>query len=129
MNPIAQAHLAAAARNLTIARDLLHHLPQGLASPAYEWVVVLSFYAAVRSVNGYLLASNRGSPRTDSERNREIWADPELERIREPYLELLNWSRDARYVLPHDSFGIDYADTALNDAEQIDGLVRLLLGT
>jgi hypothetical protein len=109
LDPVITQHLDAAARNLIIAQDLLHHVPDGLDQPSYEWVITTCFYSAVSYVNAYLYFAGYPDPRSHAIRNRIIGVDSRLLSLRDNYLELLNWSRDARYTLPHTEFGADRA--------------------
>jgi hypothetical protein len=53
---------AAAERNLLIAEHLLSHQPDGLDSPPYEWVVIVSFYSAVRCINAWIQLKHDRAP-------------------------------------------------------------------
>jgi hypothetical protein len=127
LDPIVEKHADAGARNLTIARDLLVHTPNGLNDPPFEWVVILAFYSAVRYVNAYLYSKNRTPPGSHSERERQIYYDSYLNSIFSDYTTLRDWSENARYALSHASFDGYKAQTAVGYAEDIQKLVKRLL--
>ncbi len=121
--------MAVAERNLTIASDMLNHGSPSLEQPAFEWIVVLSYSAAVRSMNAGLLALNGTRPRTHAQRSRQILSTDDLRELLEKYADLENWSRDARYVSSPENFDEDIAHLAMGNARQITQHIRETLST
>lgn len=115
---------AAADRNLTIARYLLENRLDRLGSPAYEWVVIVSFYSAVRCINAWIQLKHDRPPVNHGERFRAILNDPALQELLEQDSLLRSWSEQARYTSPASAFSFDHASMALQFAQSIRDHVR-----
>lgn len=124
MDPVPREHFDVAERNLTIAIDLLHRQPEGLDQPTYEWSVVVSFYAAVRAINAYILQQTGALPRSHSERYRYIIGSSALHAIVDDYRDLRDWSEQARYTFAYSAFDSLRAHMALDRASAIRDQVR-----
>lgn len=111
--------VAASDRNLAIADHLLDNRPAGLDGPAYEWAVIVSFYAAVRCINAWIHENHDRQPVNHGERFRAILNDPSLQELLERYSLLRSWSEQARYTAPASEFSSDHARMALDFAKSI----------
>jgi hypothetical protein len=121
--------LDASDRNLKVASDLIAHVVDDIGGPAFEWVVVVSFYCAVRSMNAYLGSRVGVVPRSHVQRSRAIQNLTDLRSIIDLYTRLENWSRDARYTSTHTAFDENLALTALESARSIREHIRAHLPT
>ena len=94
------------------------------ASPTFDWVITVSYYAALHLLNGHL-ASFKLHPVTHQEtiknlRYRNVGINAQLLRN---YSELQNFSRDARYIGTLDQ---DYEEIPnINDQDIFDALEYL----
>lgn len=110
-----------------IASDLLNREVEGLDTPAYEWVVVLSFYCAVRSINAFLFAHVDQMPRTHAQRARAINQSESITGILDEHTRLENLSRDARYTAAPGAFDRSIALNAHDTAFEIHEHIRSLI--
>lgn len=121
-------HLDTAERNRDVAQALL--IPggsSGLATPPYEWVAVIAFYAAVHFVNAYLWERHRVVPRDHIERGLYIRNDPILRRCANAYGRLLDTSFKARHVRRH-QVSASWADRLITiDLANVESVVRAAL--
>jgi hypothetical protein len=84
-------HAAKARRNETFFRGFDLD-----TTPYLEWVVVAIFYTALHLVEAF--AATRGEhPDSHGERERFLWASPELQPVIVHYFYLKDRSEDARY--------------------------------
>jgi hypothetical protein len=62
-------------RNLTIAEFLLQNRPGPLEAPAYERVIIVSFYSTVRCIDAWIQSFQDRPPVNHGERFRAILKD------------------------------------------------------
>ena len=91
-------HIQAAERNRTVALAHLNTQAHSVRPPAYEWVAVIAFYAAVHYVNGYLWEVRRYAPPDHESRNLLVRGDPVLGSCHDQYRRLLDAGFRSRYV-------------------------------
>ena len=97
MDPKTANHLRISARNRDLALALLDPSLAGLRPPPWEWVAVITFYAAVHAVNAYLWETRRYAPTTHGERSTEVRYNLPISACRNSYLALSRAGYDARY--------------------------------
>lgn len=97
MNPRAERHLYAAARNQTIARRMLGHFDSGVSPAHDDRVMTVAFYSALHLVDAFLLDETGRTPENHRERNFAIRAHPFLSTISAEYNSLRIASERARY--------------------------------
>jgi hypothetical protein len=98
VEPQTNRHLQIAERNRGIAVAYQAKGATDIQPPAYEWVAVMAFYAAVHYVNAYLWEIRRYAPPDHQNRNTLVNGDPALRQCRAEYDRLLNSGFRARYV-------------------------------
>ena len=108
MDPKTVDHLRISARNRDLARALLSPAYAGLQPSPWEWVAVITFYAAVHVVNAFLWESRRYAPITHADRSREVQYSLPISRCRTSYMRLSRAGYRARYdeqfsVTEHDA--------------------------
>ena len=91
-------HIQTAERNRAVASAHLDTQAHSVRPPAYEWAVVIAFYAAVHYVNGYLWEVRRYAPPDHDSRNLLVRGDPVLRACQEEYRRLFDAGFRARYV-------------------------------
>jgi hypothetical protein len=92
-----ERHLQTAERNRLIALAHLSAQPAAVRPPAFEWVAVIAFYAAVHYVNAYLWEIRRYMPPDHDSRNRLLNGDAVLRSCRGEYSRLFDVGFKARY--------------------------------
>ena len=97
MDPKTINHLRISARNRDLALALLDPSLAGLRPSPWEWVAVITFYAAVHAVNAYLWETRHYAPRTHGERSTEVRYNLPITACRVSYLILNRAAYDSRY--------------------------------
>jgi hypothetical protein len=97
VDPKTVDHLRVFARNRDLARALLDPSLAGLQPSPWEWVAVITFYAAVHAVNAYLWETRRYAPRSHGERSTEVRYNLPISACRASYQALNRAGYDARY--------------------------------
>ena len=121
-------HIQTAERNRVIASAHLDTQAHSVHPPAYEWAVVIAFYAAVHYVNGYLWEVRRYEPPDHESRNLLVKGDPVLRACHEEYRRLLDAGFRARYVAGFRMLEQGARDLVEIDFEEVRGVVRESLG-
>lgn len=119
-----EEYLQQAAHNFEFAAYIRNSRPECL-----DWSVTSLFYAAVHYVNAYFKKSGIAIPRRhtspDSKapgRSNLVQKDPILSRIYDPYRNLDDESRDARYELKRVSAS-HYDEYLLKEFEKIKNMI------
>jgi hypothetical protein len=97
VDPKTVKHLQISLRNRELARALLGPAQAGLQPAPWEWVVVITFYAAVHAVNAYLWETRRYEPSSHGDRRNLIQTSPQLGGCTFGYRILTRAGFDARY--------------------------------
>jgi hypothetical protein len=97
VDPKTVNHLLISARNRDLARALLDPSFAGLRPSPWEWVAVITFYAAVHAVNAYLWETRRFAPSNHSERSTEVRYNLSISACWSSYRALSRSAYDARY--------------------------------
>jgi hypothetical protein len=121
-------HIQTAERNRAVALAHLNTQAHAVTPPAYEWVAVMAFYAAVHYVNGYLWEIRRYAPPDHESRNRLVRGDPVLGACREEYRRLLDAGFRARYVPGFRMLEQGARDLIEVDLEEVRRILRGALG-
>jgi hypothetical protein len=104
VDPKTVDHRWVSERNRDLARALLDPTLSGLQPSPWEWVAVITFYAAVHAVNAYLWETRRYAPSTHGERSAEVRNNPSISACWVSYRTLSHagyYARyDERYSLP-----------------------------
>jgi hypothetical protein len=99
LEPRTQDHLVRAGRNRDVAETLTSPNSRGIINPpAFEWAVVIAFYAAVHYVNAYLWEKLRREPRDHRERAAMVALVSDLRSASNSYIRLQNLAYQARYA-------------------------------
>lgn len=98
MEHLTNRHIQTAERNRAVALAHLETQAHSVQPPAYEWVAVIAFYAAVHYVNAYLWEFRRYAPSDHDSRGLLVTGDPVLRPCRYAYQQLLDAGFRARYV-------------------------------
>lgn len=128
MEPQSNRHLQTAERNRGIAVAYLAKAAMDIQPPAYEWVAVMAFYAAVHHVNAYLWEIRRYAPPDHQNRNNLVKGDPTLRHCRSDYDHLFGTGFRARYVPGFRLQEQEVRDVIEVDLERVRQTVRGALG-
>jgi hypothetical protein len=97
VNPQSSLHLDAAARNQTIASQLLYQVHLDIEPVPDDWAITVLFYSALHLVDAYLLEVHGTKPSNHTDRNRSVQTEQILNIVSEEYASLYAMSRTARY--------------------------------
>jgi hypothetical protein len=122
VNPRVMLHLDAAARNQTIAIEMLNRFDPGVTPPHDDWVITLAFYSALHLIDGYFVATHGSKPTSHRQRDRLLVDASTLSSIAREYITLRTYSEMARYQPLH-SFPPYAVQEAFDLLEEIRELV------
>ena len=97
MDPKTVDHLRVPACNRVLALALLDPTMRGLRPTPWEWVAVITFYAAVHAVKAYLWQTRRYAPKSHGERSTEVRYNLPISTCRASYQVINRAGYDARY--------------------------------
>ena len=95
--------------------------------PAYDWVLIIAFYAAVRYVNAYHYERLGQTPSDHQARNGFVTLVRELDPIENAYIRLYSRTRIVRYEVVNSAVNQPAAQAAITIAERVRDTVRSLL--
>ncbi|GEM_PF-4571527 len=124
--PETQQHLDAADRNYRFAVALLTDAVNLVEPPAYDWVLIIAFYAAVRYINAYHWQRFDADPADHQARNGFVNRVDALNAVAEAYNLLYGRSRAVRYKAGR-AVNEQAANAALSIAERVRNVVLALL--
>jgi hypothetical protein len=119
-------HLAAAERNLDFAVRLLDDGVNLVTPPAYDWVLIIAFYAAVRYINAYHWQQFDSDPADHQARNGFVYLVSGLRTVAQSYVLLYTRSHIVRYQVGA-PINAPAAQAAISIAERVRDTVRELL--
>lgn len=128
MDPRTVDHLWVSARNRDLARALLDPTLAGLQPSPWEWVAVITFYAAVHAVNAYLWETRRYAPSTHGERSAEVRNNPSFSACWLSYRTLSRVGYYARYDERYSLTEREARELLDVDFRAVEATVMLALG-
>jgi hypothetical protein len=126
--PETDQHLRAADRNLGLASALMNEGIEFVTPPAYDWVLIIAFYAAVRYINAYDWERFGYDPADHQARNGFVNRVRELQPIASAFDALYGRSRIVRYRISS-PVNASAAHAAIGMAERIRDTVIALLSS
>ncbi len=124
--PETQRHLDAADCNYRLAVALLTDAVNLVEPPAYDWVLIIAFYASVRYINAYHWQRFDADPVDHQARNGFVNRVDAFDSVAEAYNLLYGRSRAVRYKVGS-AVNEQAARAALSIAERVRNVVLPLL--
>lgn len=118
-HPTKDEHLRKAENNKAFAHSIKIDSPTNIG-----WAIVAAFYSALHFVNAFCARHNTyfGS---HSQRNSEVQNNPQLEKLRDDYMDLYTLAWNARYTMYN--YGAIEHKEAMESLRIVEEVVRALL--